>query len=146
MFDFENLTSLCGPVFFKLPQNDRENCKMILVLMFIKEYKYFQKILGHTAHASTLRYNIYSVILYIFVAGAYIAIGYVIRSILFQDIFNTESILVFWKKSSFMFIGLGVYVLLLPVYYRVINDLIVIIINKFNVLIYLVWTSLEILH
>ena len=84
--------------------------------------------------------------MYIFVAVAYIAIGDVIRSILFQDIFNTESILVFWKKSSFTFIGLGVYVLLLPVYYRVINDLIVIIINKFNVLIYLVWTSLEILH
>ena len=29
VFDFENITSLCGPVYFKLPQNDREHCKMI---------------------------------------------------------------------------------------------------------------------
>ena len=83
---------------------------------------YFWKFSGHRAHANTLKYNFYSVALYILVAVAYIAIGYVIRSFLFQDIFSAESILLFLKKSSFMFFGLGVYVLLLPVYYRVINN------------------------
>ena len=82
---------------------------------------YFWKFSGHRAHANTLKYNFYSVALYILVAVAYIAIGYVIRSFLFQDIFSTESIRLFWKKSCFMFIGIGVYVLLLPVYKWVIN-------------------------